>query len=472
MKNIFLTRLAAAALLVSLASSCDKLLDVKPQASLPAETALTTKQGVEAALIGAYDAVQSGNYWGLRYILFADMGADNVRWTGTLPSFQQINQNNITADNVELSSMWSSIYSGINRANYVIEAAGALSDPSYTPATAIAQARALRAFHYMNLLGFWGGTPEGYNKPGGVGVPLRLTPTKDISDAQIAPIPRSTEQQIIQVINDDFDYAIANLPTAYTSANNQNRGRITKNAAIALKARFALRNGDYPTVISLTAPLRDASGNLPLSANYVDLWALKNQQESIWELQYDATDANSIAFYWYPTANGGRNEVDPATGLPAAHETGDKRLPVNVNSSPAGTTQKFSRVTGDDNVILVRNGETILNRAEALARVGGVANLTEAVKLLNLIRVRAGLAAYVLTPTATDLTGQTGLVAAILKERRVELAHEGHRWFDLRRTGTVLSTLTGVTQPFRVLWPIPQREVLNSSGTITQNTGY
>jgi starch-binding outer membrane protein, SusD/RagB family len=83
---------------------------------------------------------------------------------------------------------------------------------------------------------------------------------------------------------------------------------------------------------------------------------------------------------------------------------------------------------------------------------------------INVIRNRAGLA----NTTATTLTD---LMLAIEKERRVELAHEGHRWFDLRRYNK-LSTLPSFTQSFRALWPLPQREITNSGGKIVQNTGY
>ena len=82
---------------------------------------------------------------------------------------------------------------------------------------------------------------------------------------------------------------------------------------------------------------------------------------------------------------------------------------------------------------------------------------------LNVVRVRAGLAPLVSVIKADILT-------AILNERRVELAHEGHRWFDLRRYN-LISTL-GVSQSYRALWPIPQREVLTSGGIIKQNDQY
>ena len=82
------------------------------------------------------------------------------------------------------------------------------------------------------------------------------------------------------------------------------------------------------------------------------------------------------------------------------------------------------------------------------------------------MRSRAGLA-------AKAVTTQQALIDDILRERRVELAHEGFRWFDLRRTGLALTTVPSLAnQGFRLLWPIPQRELLNSNGLVTQNPGY
>jgi hypothetical protein len=191
-------------------------------------------------------------------------------------------------------------------------------------------------------------------------------------------------------------------------------------------------------------------------------------------LDFNSADQNSIAFYYYPTTNGGRNEVSSSTSLNNAHEAGDIRKGINYTVAsagppaiPAAKTRKFSRTaTGDDNVILFRLAEIYLIRAEARVRqsaTGAEAIAQSGLADLNVIRTRAGL-----TPLVSVV--KQDILDAILKERRVELAHEGHRWFDLRRYN-LISTL-GVTQAFRALWPIPQREVLTSGGIIKQNDQY
>jgi hypothetical protein len=146
------------------------------------------------------------------------------------------------------------------------------------------------------------------------------------------------------------------------------------------------------------------------------------------------------------------------------HEPGDLRKPVNYTASGTRFRQlKFFRADGTDNILLLRLAEIYLIRAEARARKT-VPDVVGAAADLNIVRNRAGLA-------VTTAVTPAALLDAILAERRVELAHEGHRWFDLRRTNRVLTTL-GITDAYRALWPIPQRERETSGFIIEQNPGY
>jgi starch-binding outer membrane protein, SusD/RagB family len=233
-----------------------------------------------------------------------------------------------------------------------------------------------------------------------------------------------------------------------------------------------------------------------------------NAPDAIWQLFFSNTDQSQYAFYWYPSP-GGRNEFDPASSMAAAHPAGDKRLPINVVPATTdvtvagqtytlrtGTTQKYYRTsTRDDAFNIVRYAEMVLTVAEAAAQTG---DLATALAQNNIIRVRAGLlplvigtppapttpptaaTAVYITPTAADPTGQAALLRDILLQRRLELAYEGHQWFDLRRTDRVQSTLGTVApaapnaynQSFRNLFPIPQREVTLTNGLIAQNPGF
>ena len=231
--------------------------------------------------------------------------------------------------------------------------------------------------------------------------------------------------------------------------------------------------GDYTTAESLATDII-GSGTYTITpgATLVNIWANKNTKESLWEIQFEPTNSNSIAFFYYTTGNGGRNEIAASSSLNTAHDAGDLRKPINATTQ-GGTssnlkTLKYTRVsTGDDNVVLFRLAELYLIRAEARAMKTNP-DLAGSLSDLNVIRVRAGLAA---SAAAT----QADLLTAIVKERRVEFAHEGHRFFDLKRLnllGTTLGATFSGNNVYRALWPIPQRETLNSGGIITQNTGY
>jgi hypothetical protein len=234
--------------------------------------------------------------------------------------------------------------------------------------------------------------------------------------------------------------------------------------------------GDYATAQNYATELIGSSRYLlTAGADYKNIWALKNTKESLWEIQYEPTNSNSIAFFYYTTATGGRNEISTSSGLNTAHEAGDLRQLVNASTTGGGATNlktlKFTRVaTGDDNVVMFRLSELYLIRAEARAQIG--TDLVGALADVNVVRARAGLALSAAATTAN-------LMTAILKERRVEFAHEGHRFFDLKRTNVLATTLgaaafgvTTIDNTFRALWPIPQRETLTSGGIIAQNTGY
>jgi hypothetical protein len=456
-----------------LTASCQKeTLDQNPQASLEASTAIKDAATVNAATLGIYSGFQSGNYWGLRYFAFSDMYADNINHVGTFPSFSAIWNVAILPDNTEVSAMWNSMYSTINRANTVIAAVPGIADPTLNKDNALAEARVLRANVYFDLIRYWGGSITGFNKAGGVGVPLVLTPTLVEADAK--PKARATEAAVMAQVIADLDFAIG----VATFPNNNTTGRVNKDYAKALRARVALYMDDNTTALTYSNELI-ASGRYALTpgVTYRDIWANKNTKESLWEIQFEPTNSNSVAFFYYTTATGGRNEIATSSGLNTAHEAGDVRQAINATTLGGGSTNlktlKFTRVsTGDDNVVMFRLSELYLIRAEARAQIG--TDLVGALADVNVIRIRAGLAAN------TTATTTATLMTAILKERRVEFAHEGHRFFDLKRTNLLATTIGAsyfgisgtINNTFRALWPIPQREVLTSGGIIAQNTGY
>lgn len=442
-------------------SSCEKQLeDQKPQASLDAATAFTDAPSVRAGINGVYSGFQNGNYYGLRYQLLNDLTTDNLNHSGSFPSFAQIDNNSILPDNAEINNMYNAIYGAINDANTVIAAIPGVTDQTLNKDASLAELRTARALFYFDLLRYWGGSVDGYGKANGVGVSIRTTPTTNVKEAD--PIARGTEAQVYTQVLADLDFAIG-----VTSFPNKNSSvyRLSKDFATSLKSRVQLYRGQFAEAEALATSIISSNRySLVSGANYASMWTSKASSEAIFELEFNPADQNSIAFFYYPSNRGGRNEVTSSASLNNAHETGDVRKPINFTTTvPTGKTAKAFRVsTGDDNVIILRLAELYLIRAEARVRKA-TPDIVGALADLNVIRRRAGLADLV-TISSADI------LEAILQERRVELAHEGHRWFDLRRYNRTSDL--NISEPFRNLWPIPQRETLTSGGIIAQNTGY
>ena len=431
-------------------AACDKAVNVEPRNSISSSVGFTTKEDAAAGLLGAYDAVQSTDYQGVAYSSLLELIAGNISHVGTFnTTYGYAGQNLLLPDNVQIGNTWNAIYDGINRVNYLLQESEKIADPAFPKLATQGEARALRAYHYMNLLSAWGGSAEGYGYGDGAGVPLRLTATTAVGE-QTAPVARASEADVAAAIRADLDFAIDNL-------SGTNGTRITKNAALALRARFELQTRNYADALSYAKQVTAVPATFATAA-----LTGTTAPDAIWQVAFSNTDQNLYAFYWYPSP-GGRNEFDPGQNLVAAHPAGDKRLAINAATSPAGTTLKYTRTTTrDDPFNAVRYAEVVLTIAEAAARTG---DLSTATTQLNIIRTRAGLA-------ATQAKTADNLVTDVLLQRRLELAYEGIYWVDLRRTNTIQKDLPSYTQTFRNLFPLPQREVDLSNKVTAQNPGY
>src|SRR5690348_7763662 len=153
MKNL---KIIFSVLALLLATRCNLIDKQVSQNSIPSSSVFATPQGARAALLGCYDALQSGNYYGTRYNFFPDMQGGNLTWTGTFPSFGEIQNRVIQTNNAEVTNMWIQIYYAINNANQVIDKVAKMTDPSFTDqASVLGEAYFLRAFNYFNLVRYW-----------------------------------------------------------------------------------------------------------------------------------------------------------------------------------------------------------------------------------------------------------------------------------------------------------------------------
>ena len=432
---------AAAALMLG---ACDSPLEVDPTASISSETALSTPRGIELAVNGAYRAVQDGSLYGLEEMVFPDLYADNLDFTGTFQTHREVGLRNLSASNGAVLSHWAAAYDAINRVNNILDAVDNVAGLS---AAQVSQYRGealfIRGLMYHILVRYFGDVPVVTEPARGVG------PT--------ALVSRSPQAEVYTRIVTDLEEAATLLPPAL------NDGRATRGAANALLARVYLDQGNN-TLARDKATAVISSGLYSLNADFDDNWATKNSPESIFELQYSINNSNNQAFWFFPQSLGGRWGFAPTVSLLNAFEAGDERLAASIRTQ--GTqrygTKYFRIANGDDNVVVLRLAEMYLIRAEANARLNAADATVR--QDLDALRVRAGLA-----PLAVTVAGQAALLDAVLQERRVEMAFEGQRFFDLRRFG-VATTLLSISND-RLLFPIPQAE-RDVNTNLSQNPGY
>lgn len=443
MKNLFYT--LAVLLLVS---GCD-VLNVEPYDSIPASAAFKDKTGIEKGILGSYSAFQSLSYYGRSYITFADLAADNLAHPAdaTSSDYAEIDNNGILPENSAISGLWSAIYDGINRANNVIVKVPDMADMTETEKSeALGELYFIRALNHFNLMNYFGA------------IPIKIDPTVGVGNLDAGRDP----------VGDVYDQIFTDLTYAgeHLAASASNKTRASKYAAIGLMARVALYKGNYDLAYEKANDVI-VNGGYTLLDNYGNIFAADACAESIFEIDFTEVDRNRIAEYNFPKSLNGRREVAPDESLLSAYETGDVRKGYSIAyDGTLAYANKYNDLSkGADNIIVIRLAEMYLIRAEAEAHKTG-ANISAIQDDINVIRTRAGL-----PPTAVSTID--GLLTAIEKERRVEFAFEGQRWFDLVRTGRAMEVLPHVTNINKTLFPIPSDELLtNNSPDMKQNPGY
>lgn len=458
MKYGFLGLVAAAALL----AGCDDPLNPTPQQTIPQQEALDTPEEIRVAANAMYDAFQDcdGSYC-RDLLIYPDLYADNLRFTGTYTTDREVATRNVKADNGGIADIWNEMFDAINRANNIIAAVGSVENLDEGEAAALAgEAHFVRALGYFNLVKFFGG------------VPLVTEPEWELSEA--VNVPRATEAESWALIEAELTAAMADLPLAADGV--QPTGRATRDAAQALKARAHLYQREWQQAYDLANDLIE-NGPFALEDDYASVFDYQSEgtDEEILSIPFTTTDSNGLAFWFFPSSLGGRRGISPSNAatttqpLLTAFAAGDERRAVAFQGTGnAAYGFKYTDVaSGTDNVPVIRLGEVYLIRAEAAARLG---LLAQAIDDVNTIRDRAGVADL---DAAVDT--QTEVLVAVLNERRLELFYEGHRFFDLRRFVDIPSVATymaslSLTGP-KLLFPIPQREI-DANPELDQNPGY
>lgn len=534
-KKINFKKYIAVSSIVLILASCQKFTELNPRNSLSETTAFTSAANIELVANGMYNTAAIGTYAGGagRGYPFGAAGIQQGEMRGedmiNIAAFYQITYESLydpSAASANMVNMWSNLYALINQTNIFIDGvkkAGASG--LITPQAALqyeAEGRFLRALAHHELVINWC-KPFADNSGNNPGVPYRETPvTSEATVGDANQLGRGTVALDYTKILADLDFAEANLPTA-----GANVTRATKGAAIAIKTRVKLHQGDWAGVITEGAKLGTSAtsgaytspiGNYTLGATPDAPFASfgnNSSTERIFSIANSTTSNpgvnGAIAAMFGPADKLGRGLVATSPNLYNATfwPTNDlRRTTLQIQQTTAGARYFFNYKYRDyptrtDYAPIIRYAEVLLNVAEAYSRTTPLD--VRALNLLNAVRNRS-------VPNATDrytiasFASDINLTRAILNERRIEFAGEGRRWGDIHRLvldpnfttngipGKILinqisgdgSNYNTTTRPmitpqkaglpysnFRFIWPIPQAELTaNPALNGQQNPGY
>lgn len=452
------------------------------------ENFFNTEADYQSALTSAYDLLQA-TYLN---VMLGEIASDNTLAGGESatdsPGIQEIDDMTHFNVNQQLRDIWSWMYAGVYRTNYIMEFQDKIAFNGKD--IVIAEARFLRAYYYFELVKWFGDVP--------------LSVDRRISFGEQNTIDRAPKSEVYAQIEADLLFAAQTLPVTPSDA-----GRATKGAAQALLGKVYLHQDKFTEAAPVLEEVIN-SGTYDLLVDYSTMFENDNENniESVFEVQYTdqegagfdclqcsegnvAVGFNGIRNYSGPLFESGFSFNLPTQEAYDAFEPNDSRREtaiLNINTWAAENsgvafvegfehTGFFNRkyiarqgdanigdanLTNPNNYRAIRFADVLLMAAEALQR--GSLGEDRALNYLNRVRNRANL-------PNSDATGEA-LLQAIYQERRVELVGEGHRFFDLVRTGRAATAIDGFETGKHEVFPIPLIEIELAGNRWAQNPGY
>lgn len=461
-------------------------------------------------IFGAYNELRAFNVHSQAFICATSIRSDDAD-KGSTPADGGANA--IDMDNFPVSpsngfgnALWLGYYGLINKCNVTIKEVNTNTTITSTPqvkAQTIGEAKFLRGYAYFMLVRLFANVP--------------IIDTVFDNPASQNNVPQSNAAKVYTLIENDLNYAASVLPASWDASKFA--GRVTSGSANGLLAKVYLQQQKWAQAMT-AASLVMNSGQYNLSTPYDKIFREEgeNTSESVFEVQATASAVT-------PTANGvqyaqiqgvrGSGAFDlgwgwntPSTQLEAAYEPNDPRKNRTILYTSTSTTT-YQTIYGENlptglpnprynnkvytnpalrasygnrfgywmNLRVLRYADVVLMFAEAANEVGGTANITAARNAVNSVRARARAGAPAGTLADLTTTDQGVLRTAIRQERRVELAMEHDRFFDLVRWGIAQATLNAAgknafSDARDVLLPIPQAQIDLSAGVLKQNPGY
>ena len=444
------------------AGACQEVLEPKPVDLLVDELVLNEIADVQPVRLGMYNALRGT---AAPTVIAGDFTADYVQFNGTFNDYRELSTKQITAANGAVDLLWQSLYRTIYVANFMLENLPKVTGvPEATRKQVLAEARFLRG--WANFIGTntYGDIPQ-------------VTTTDQAANRTIG---RTAKAAILASVLADFEAALVDLPNVAAGSTNAttNAAFLNKVNCRAALARYYLYQRNWTKAEELASSVI-SSGVYGLETNYVDVVTKDFPRESILEVGYNLTDDPGTSTFGLNNVFAGRREVIPSNQLVlslVSTEAGTRRETIsfstlNLRGNDNGwTVQKYGTASAENNnIVLIRLAEMYLIRAEARAQLGRQTGTTGAVADLNVLRARA-------KAPAITTTVQADVLLAVERERVYELAFEGHRWYDLIRTGRVQAVMTAFSPNWNSRyerWPIPQTEIQqNPTLRGQQNPGY
>jgi tetratricopeptide (TPR) repeat protein len=472
--------------------ACDDFVDIDPYYSLDADNYFNSPADYEKALIGAYDLLQT-SYLGL---WIGEIASDNSIAGGESVTdsegLHQIDDMTHGGVNTELRSLFRWMYAGITRVNYIFENRDKIDFAGKDKI--LAQAAFLRAYYYFELVKFFGDVP--------------LIVDRRLGANEVSNQSRTPADEVYAQIETDLEYAAEILD--WTTPV---KGRVTRGAALALLGKAYLYQGKFDEAAEALEEII-VSGNYALFTDFSTMFRVvnENSKETVFDIQYVGLEGGSygcyvclegfaavgfhgIRGYQGPLFADGNSYNLPTEDLYNAFEPGDPRrnasvldieafrlsqLPVAVRytQGAGGHTGYYNLkylkradelglpdndLTSPVNHKVIRYADVLLMAAEAFNKRQNSDDV-KARAYLNAVRARAGL-------TQVISSGAV-LTEAIYRERRVEFAGEGLRFFDLVRTGKAEDAIEGFQTEKHELFPVPQAEIDLARAGWKQNRGY
>ena len=513
MKKYLIKTCLLAGFAAILLTGCEKQLDISPKQSIDANTALNSREAIEASITAIYARFKSARLYGRDLVAIPEALADNGFATNKSGRLFPEAQNNQGA--TFTTTIWTSGYAGINQINLTLEAIPALAGISATDINRwqgqLYFLRALFYFEMMKVYAYMPGAVVTAQDMGGV--PIRLTGIKDAGTAlQFFPARAPITDVYTQIV---ADFTKANDKLLNTAAGSAT-AIASKAAAQGILSRVHLYAKNYTEAKRWADSCINLAGSrLSSAANVVTGWRAEHHPEALFQIRF-ATSAENIGVNeslqtsyttlvtsGITTVTGGWGDLVPTITLLAdlgisgptianfgtnatitARTTDARNLLYEAGTTGRGPAKvectKYIGKSGFinlDNVPVIRIAEVYLIRAEAQGTLGSpVFNMAAALADLKAIKFRrytdyTGSAQEI----ADNIADQATLYAEILRQRRIELAFEGHRFFDLKRLGRDLVKVphynTVAFTDTRILAPILQADV-DGNPLLKQNLGY